>query len=98
MRATVRCSTSAATSRSVTASSPTLLIDVAGAGRVEYVDWPAEKKAIDIGSFYTDSTKFKSATGWSPTVALRDGLTRTIAFYREHWPRYVEAAATEARP
>ena len=75
----------------------TLLIDVAGAGRVEYVEWPAEKKAIDIGSFYTDSTKFKRATGWSPTVALRDGLSRTIAFYREHWPRYVDAAATEVR-
>jgi UDP-glucose 4-epimerase len=75
----------------------TLLIDVAGAGRVEYVEWPAEKKAIDIGSFYTDSTKFKNATGWSPTVALRDGLSRTIAFYREHWPRYVDAATTEVR-
>jgi UDP-glucose 4-epimerase len=75
----------------------TLLIDVAGAGRVEYVEWPAEKKAIDIGSFYTDSTKFKRATGWSPTVALRDGLSRTIAFYREHWPRYVDAEATEMR-
>ncbi len=75
----------------------TLLIDVAGAGRVEYVEWPAEKKAIDIGSFYTDSTKFKRATGWSPTVALRDGLSRTIAFYREHWPRYVDAEATEVR-
>ncbi len=75
----------------------TLLIEVAGAGRVEYVDWPADKKAIDIGSFYTDSTKFKKATGWAPTVALRDGLSRTIAFYREHWPRYVDATATEAR-
>ncbi|HEY2151436.1 MAG TPA: NAD-dependent epimerase/dehydratase family protein [Vicinamibacterales bacterium] len=74
----------------------TLLIDVAGAGRVEYVEWPAEKKAIDIGSFYTDSTKFKNATGWAPTVALRDGLSRTIAFYREHWPRYVDAT-TEVR-
>ena len=27
--------------------------------RVRYVEWPAEKKRIDIGSFYTDSTKFR---------------------------------------
>ncbi len=75
-----------------------LLLEVAGAGRVDYVDWPPEKKAIDIGSFYADSTKFKTATGWSPAVSLREGLTRTVAFYREHWDRYVDADATEARP
>jgi UDP-glucose 4-epimerase len=31
---------------------------VAGTGRVRYVEWPPEKKAIDIGSFYADSTRF----------------------------------------
>lgn len=47
------------------------------------------KKAIDIGSFYSSSAKFMAATGWQPTIALRDGLTRTIAFYRAHFDRYV---------
>src|SRR6266446_603789 len=60
----------------------TMLVDVAGSGRIEYVDWPADKKAIDIGSFYADSTKFKRATGWSPTVTVREGLGRAVAFYR----------------
>jgi UDP-glucose 4-epimerase len=67
-----------------------LLIDIAGTGRVEYVPWPADKKAIDIGSFYADSSKFKRATGWRPSVDLRNGLGRTIAFYRQHFARYVE--------
>ena len=61
--ATARCSTSAAPSRSRTAISSTLLIDVAGTGRVTYVPWPPEKKQIDIGSFYSDSSKFTAATG-----------------------------------
>ena len=39
----------------------TLLIAAAGSGRVEYVEWPSEKKAIDIGSFYADSSKFHAA-------------------------------------
>src|SRR5476651_2495934 len=56
----------------------TRLVELAGAGRVQYIDWPAEKKAIDIGSFYADSSKFSRATGWSPTVSLREGLARTI--------------------
>ena len=65
-----------------------LLIDVAGSGSVCYVDWPPDKKAIDIGDFYADSTKFTHATGWTPTVPLRDGLRRTVAFYRRHFDRY----------
>ena len=66
-----------------------MLIRIAGSGSVEYVAWPPESKAIDIGSFYADSTKFKTTTGWRPTVALEEGLRRTIAFYREHWCEYV---------
>ena len=68
----------------------TMLIEIAGSGKVEYIDWPADKKAIDIGSFYADSTKFKHATGWSPTVGVREGLARAVAFYRQHFDRYVD--------
>jgi UDP-glucose 4-epimerase len=74
-----------------------MLVDVAGSGRVEYIDWPAEKKAIDIGSFYADSTKFKRVTGWSPSVALDDGLRMTVAFYRQHLDRYIGAPAGPER-
>jgi UDP-glucose 4-epimerase len=69
-----------------------LLIDTAGSGRVRYVDWPPEKKLIDIGSFYSDSTKFQKRVGWTPRVDLREGLTRTLAYFREHLPEYVDAA------
>jgi len=66
-----------------------MLVRVAGSGSVEYVEWPADKRAIDIGSFYADSRKFTAACGWTPAVALEDGLRRTIAFYREHLDQYV---------
>ena len=67
-----------------------LLLDVAGSGSVAYVDWPPEKKAIDIGDFYADSSRFTRTTGWTPTVSLRDGLGRTVAFFRRHFDRYAE--------
>ena len=73
-----------------------LLIDVAGSGRVEYVAWPPEKKAIDIGDFYADSSKIARATGWRSTVALKDGLAETVAFYRRHFDRYVDPATDAA--
>jgi UDP-glucose 4-epimerase len=69
----------------------TMLIELAGSGSVRYVEWPPEKKRIDIGSFYSDSTKFNRATGWTPAVGLREGLQRTVDFYRAHMDQYVGA-------
>jgi UDP-glucose 4-epimerase len=66
-----------------------MLLEVAGTGRAKFVEWPAEKKAIDIGNFYADSSKFTAAVGWEPTVSIREGFERTIAFYREHLSRYL---------
>ena len=68
----------------------TLLVDIAGSGRVEYVEWPKEKKAIDIGDFYADSTRFATTAGWTPTVKLADGLRRAVTFYRQHLDRYID--------
>jgi UDP-glucose 4-epimerase len=73
-----------------------LLLEVAGSGRVRFVEWPAEKKAIDIGSFYADSSRFRSTVGWEPRVGLREGLARTIAFYRRHLPHYIDDPARAA--
>jgi UDP-glucose 4-epimerase len=68
----------------------TELVTVAGSGRVEFIGWPSEKKAIDIGSFYADSSKFMRATGWTPGVQLSDGLRRTVNFYRQHLTQYID--------
>jgi UDP-glucose 4-epimerase len=68
-----------------------LLVDVAGAGSVRFVAWPPEKKRIDIGSFYSDSSKFRDLAGWRPEVPLAEGFRRTLAFYREHLHEYVPA-------
>jgi UDP-glucose 4-epimerase len=69
-----------------------MLIEVTGRGTVRFVEWPADKKAIDIGSFYATSAKFTEATGWRPSVPLRDGLSSTIEYYRRHFGEYVSAA------
>ena len=73
------------------------LVRISGKGRVEYVGWPPDKKVIDIGSFYADSTRFMKATGWQPTLPLAEGLQRTIEFYRRHFPQYVDGSRLEER-
>ncbi len=71
-----------------------VITEVAESGRIECVDWPADKKMIDIGSFYVDSSKFRRVTGWAPRVSLRDGMQRTVAYYRKHYRQYVDAPGT----
>jgi UDP-glucose 4-epimerase len=73
-----------------------LMIDSAGSGRYRFVEWPPEKKAIDIGDFYADSSRIRNVLGWTPTTSLGDGLTRTFAYYRAHLPHYVPAAGEQA--
>jgi UDP-glucose 4-epimerase len=76
----------------------TLLLEVAGGGRVRLVAWPDDKKKIDIGSFYSDSTRFSTTTGWTPRVGLREGLASTLAFYRTHRARYIPDDDQESMP
>jgi UDP-glucose 4-epimerase len=73
------------------------LIGVCGTGRYRLVDWPPEKRAIDIGSFYADSSLIARTLGWRPMVDLRDGLQRTVAFYRANLSHYVAADRVGAR-
>ena len=52
------------------------------------VPFPDERRAIDIGDFYTDYTKIRRVVGWEPKVSLDDGLRRTIDYYRRFKEHY----------
>ena len=68
-----------------------LLVSLAGQGSYRFIEWPKDKKVIDIGSFYADSSLFMARTGWAPRVPLREGFTRTLDYYRAHLDHYVDA-------
>lgn len=65
-----------------------LIVDVAGGGSYVITEHPAQRKAIDIGDYVADDQKLRAAISWAPTVSLRDGLARTVAFLREHGAEY----------
>jgi UDP-glucose 4-epimerase len=65
------------------------VVRATGAGRVEHVPWPADRDAIDIGSYFGDSSKAKRMLGWEPRTAFREGIERTIAFYHARSAWYV---------
>jgi UDP-glucose 4-epimerase len=66
------------------------LVELNGSGSFKVVPFPEDRKAIDIGDYYSDFTRIKADLGWEPQVGLDEGLRRSIDFYREHgsvyWP------------
>ena len=66
-----------------------MLVDIAGAGAYTLTPFPPDRKRIDIGDFYADTTKIRKTLGWAPQVPLREGLERTIDYYRRHRDRYL---------
>ncbi|MGE5537423.1 MAG: NAD-dependent epimerase/dehydratase family protein [Gemmatimonas sp.] len=66
-----------------------IVVAAAGGGKIERREFPAERKAIDIGDFLLDDRPFRTVTGWAPAVPLKDALERTIAYYRDRLPKYL---------
>ena len=60
----------------------TTVIAIAGGGRVAHVPWPPLAEQVETGDFIADISRMKRELGWEPTIALRQGLERTVAFYR----------------
>ncbi len=65
------------------------IVRAAGSGRVEHVDWPSDRDAIDVGSYFGDSSKAKRMLGWEPRTSFAEGIEQTIAFYRSRLSWYV---------
>jgi UDP-glucose 4-epimerase len=66
-----------------------MMIEIAGHGSYSLTPFPPERKKIDIGDFHADAAKIRKALGWKPTTALRDGLTRTIEYYKRYQEQYL---------
>jgi UDP-glucose 4-epimerase len=66
-----------------------LLVELHGNGSYSVHSFPADRKKIDIGDYYSDFSKYQSATGWMPKINLREGLTRTLEYFRANLAHYI---------
>ena len=67
-----------------------MLIELDVNGTYELIPFPADRKVIDIGDYYSDFSLIGRELGWKPGIALREGLKRTIAYYRSNLPYYLD--------
>jgi UDP-glucose 4-epimerase len=65
-----------------------LLIELNGGGNFRFVPVPPDRKVIDVGDYYANFSRIQHSLGWQPTVKLRDGLARTLEYYRANHTRY----------
>ncbi len=66
-----------------------LLVEVNEGGTYQSRSFPADRKRIDIGDYYADFSLIRSTLGWEPRVSLREGLARSLSFYREYLANYL---------
>jgi len=66
-----------------------LIVKLNGGGEFTVRSFPADRRKIDIGDYYSDFTAIKGTLGWEPRVTESDGLTRTLDFYRENLQQYI---------
>ena len=58
----------------------------------QIVPFPADRKAIDIGDYYSDFKKIETVLAWSPKISLAQGLRRSLDFYLKNYKHYWEQA------
>jgi UDP-glucose 4-epimerase len=66
-----------------------LLVELNGTGSFTVHSFPPERKRIDIGDYYSDPSLYERTVGWTSHVSLREGLTKTLDFYRHNLSRYL---------
>lgn len=62
----------------------------AGSPDPVFREFPEERKGIDIGSYYTDSTLLREHFDWRPATRFSEGVARTLAYCREHLSHYLD--------
>lgn len=67
-----------------------LLVEVNGGGSFSVREFPEDRKKIDIGDYYSHDGLIRSELGYAPAVELREGLRRTLDYFRNDLQAYTE--------
>jgi len=65
-----------------------MMVELGYGGTYELIPFPPERKAIDIGDYYSDFSLVTQELGWAPKVDLQEGLKRTMAYYQAYQAQY----------
>jgi len=66
-----------------------LLVKVYGEGNFIIKEFPAERKKIDIGDYYSDFGLIQNVLGWKPKTTLKEALRKTIEYFKKNRKHYL---------
>lgn len=66
-----------------------MIVEVNGSGAYEIKEFPAERRAIDVGDYYADFSKIRAQLGWTPKRSLRETIETTLRYFRDALPHYL---------
>jgi UDP-glucose 4-epimerase len=66
-----------------------LMVEINGSGEYEEREFPADRRAIDIGDYYADFSKIRTALGWEPRRTLHDTIAVILDYFRGAMPHYL---------
>ncbi|HDR72336.1 MAG TPA: NAD-dependent epimerase/dehydratase family protein [Methanoculleus sp.] len=65
------------------------VIGAVGKGSLLHTPYPEGREMIDVQQYYVTNDKITGYLGWHPTVSLKGGLEKTVAFYRTQLKEYL---------
>ena len=65
-----------------------MIIKLGYGGAFELIAFPPERKAIDIGDYYSDFSIITKELGWQPKIGLKEGLMCSIDYYQKNYQHY----------
>jgi UDP-glucose 4-epimerase len=55
---------------------------------VRQVEWPKDRYFVETGDYLSDISRITAVSDWRPCTSLKEGIERTVAYYREHRQEY----------
>lgn len=65
-----------------------MMVELWEGGSYELIEFPPERKSIDIGDYYSNFDLIGRELGWAPEFDLRTGLARTLEYYGANFGHY----------
>ncbi|MHC4873603.1 MAG: GDP-mannose 4,6-dehydratase [Planctomycetota bacterium] len=65
------------------------MVTANNSGNYKVKEFPAERKKIDIGDYYSDYSLIKDTLGWEPKTNLEKGLKKSLEFYKGNLEYYL---------
>lgn len=63
-------------------------IEIYGKGKYKIVNFPDDRKKIEVGNYVADYSKFTKELGWKPKTDLDSGIEKTLKFYEKYKKHY----------